>query len=499
MSALSITAKTAAPLGQVKTQALVALVPEGKPLGSRMRALDKWLGGNVSRTISNGDFSPSIGTTCWLPGTDHAQRVLLVGCGDLQQRSVASDKKIAEALSRALLGSTAKDAVIWTEGLAQKVKKPERLLEQIALQLTLSIYQYNQTLNHRKKPPRSLRRVAVTPTNLCSPAAAKRALDAGSATGQGANLTRELVNLPGNVCTPRYLAGEARKLAKRHQSLSVSILDERKMAELGMNSLLSVGNGSEQPSRLITFKYQGASTKSRPYCLVGKGITFDTGGISLKPGAKMDEMKFDMGGAASVFGAIHAAALLKLPINIVGIIAAAENMPSGKATKPGDVVTSLSGKTIEILNTDAEGRLVLCDALTYASRFSPEEVVDIATLTGAIIVSLGHEATGIFSNDDHLAESLLAAGERTHDRGWRFPIWEEYHRQLDSPFADIANIGTGGAGSITAACFLAQFTENYKWAHLDIAGTAFKSSPKGATGRPVPMLVEYLKERSGRR
>lgn len=499
MSVLNITAKAAVALSQMRTQALIVLMPERKTLAARLKELDKFLGGTVSRSTTNGDFSPSIGSTCWLPGAGSVLRVLLVGCGDLNQRAVASDKKIAESLARALMSCNAKDAIIWTEGLSQKVRQPEQLLEQISLQLTLSHYQYSQTLNHRKKPARPLRRVCVTPTNLCAPAAVKRALDAGSATGQGANLTRELVNLPGNVCTPRYLAGEARKLAKRHTSLSVSILDERKMADLGMHSLLSVGNGSEQPSRLIILKYQGASAKSRPYCLVGKGITFDTGGISLKPGAKMDEMKFDMGGAASVFGAMHAAALLKLPINVVGIIAAAENMPSGRATKPGDVVTSLSGKTIEILNTDAEGRLVLCDALTYAARFSPEEVIDIATLTGAIIVSLGHEATGIFANDDHLADSLLAAGNRTHDRGWRFPIWEEYHRQLESPFADLANIGSGGAGSITAACFLAQFTESYKWAHLDIAGTAFKGSPKGATGRPVPMLVDYLRERSGRR
>ena len=499
MSVLNITAKAATALNQLKTQALVVLLPERKSLGTRLKELDKLLGGSISRTIANGDFSPSYGATVWLTGVGQVERVLLVGCGDLSQRAPVSDKKIAEGLSRALMTCTAKDAVLWTEGMSQKIKQPEQLLEQIALQLTLSHYQYSQTLNHRKKPPRALRRVSVTPTNLCAPAAAKRALDAGSAIGRGANLTRELVNLPGNICTPKYLAGEARKLARKHAQLSVSILDERKMADLGMHSLLSVGNGSEQPSRLITLKYQGGAAKSQPYCLVGKGITFDTGGISLKPGAKMDEMKFDMGGAASVFGAIHAAALLKLPINIVGIIAAAENMPSGRATKPGDVVTSLSGKTIEILNTDAEGRLVLCDALTYVSRFSPEEVIDIATLTGAIIVALGHEATGIFSNDDRLADSLLEAGNRTHDRGWRFPIWEEYHRQLESPFADLANIGAGGAGSITAACFLAQFAEDYKWAHLDIAGTAFRSSPKGATGRPVPMLVEYLRERSGRR
>jgi len=499
MSVLNITAKAATSLNQLKTHALVVMVPQRKSLGARLRELDKFLGGALSRTIANGDFSPTCGATIWLSGAGQLQRVLLVGCGDLSTRTPASDKKIAEGLARALMNCAAKDAVIWTEGISQKIKQPEQLLEQIGLQLTLAHYQYSQTLNHRKKPPRPLRRVSVTPANLCASASAKRALEAGSAIGHGANLTRELVNLPGNICTPRYLATEARKLAKRHSELSVSILDERKMADLGMHSLLSVGNGSEQPSRLITLKYQGGPAKSRPYCLVGKGITFDTGGISLKPGAKMDEMKFDMGGAASVFGSIHAAALLKLPINIVGVIAAAENMPSGKATKPGDVVKSLSGKTIEILNTDAEGRLVLCDALTYVSRFAPEEVIDIATLTGAIIVALGHEATGIFSNDDHLANSLLDAGMRSHDRGWRFPIWEEYHRQLDTPFADLANIGAGGAGSITAACFLAQFTEDYKWAHLDIAGTAFKGSPKGATGRPVPMLVDYLRERSARR
>jgi leucyl aminopeptidase len=374
---------------------------------------------------------------------------------------------------------------------------PTILMEQMCLQLTLAHYQYSQTLNKRRKPPRTLKRVTIAAGTLCTAADARRAIRAGTATGQGANLTRELVNLPGNICTPKYLASEARRLARSDNKLSVSVLDERKMAELGMHSLLSVGNGSEQPSQLIVIKYQGAPAKARPYCLVGKGITFDTGGISLKPGGKMDEMKFDMGGAGSVFGALQAACLMKLPINIVGVIAAAENMPSGRATKPGDVVTSMSGKTIEVLNTDAEGRLVLCDALTYAERFSPIEVIDIATLTGAIIVALGQEATGVFSNDDDLATSLLAAGDRSHDRGWRFPIWEEYHRQLDSPFADLANIGTGGAGSITAACFLSQFAQDYKWAHLDIAGTAFRSAPKGATGRPVPLLVQYLRDRAG--
>ena len=497
MTNLTITARNVSSLNQIRTAALVVLVPDRKTMPAPIKALDKLLNNLLSRTMSNGDFAANVGSHCWLPGTAAIQRVLLIGAGNSEQRTIATDKKLAETLAKALVTSTAKDAVVWANGMTQKSKAAEGLLEQLSLQLMLAHYQYSHTLNHRKKPSRTLKRVAISPGTLCSLASAKRALLMGRATGEGANLTRELVNLPGNICTPRYLASEARKMARKHSSISASVLDERKMTELGMHSLLSVGNGSEQPSQLITLRYQGASAKSRPYCLVGKGITFDTGGISLKPGPKMDEMKFDMGGAGSVFGVIHAVATMKLPINVVGVIAAAENMPSGRATKPGDVVTSLSGKTIEILNTDAEGRLVLCDALTYVSRFSPVEVVDIATLTGAIIISLGQEATGIFSNDDGLAESLLAAGDRTYDRGWRFPIWEEYHRQLESPFADLANIGSGGAGSITAACFLAQFAEDYKWAHLDIAGTAFRSAPKGATGRPVPMLVNYLRERAG--
>ena len=368
------------------------------------------------------------------------------------------------------------------ECLTRKLKNPAALMEQMSLSLSLAHYQYGQTLNKRKKPERALKKVAILPGALCGLAAARRAVLAGVATGQGANLTRQLVNLPGNICTPKFLASEARRLARSDKNLTTTIVDERKMAELGMHSLLSVGNGSEQPSQLIIIKYRGAASSARPYCLVGKGITFDTGGISLKPGAKMDEMKFDMGGAGSVFGAIKAASMMKLPINIVGVIAPQKTCRVDERPNPATWSQACQGKTIEILNTDAEGRLVLCDALTYVARFSPVEVVDIATLTGAIIVSLGQEATGIFSNDDHLANSLLSAGERSHDRGWRFPIWEEYHRQLDSHFADLANIGSGGAGSITAACFLSQFAEDYKWAHLDIAGTACQKCAQGRNG-----------------
>jgi leucyl aminopeptidase len=265
------------------------------------------------------------------------------------------------------------------------------------------------------------------------------------------------------------------------------------MCELGMHSLLSVSAGSDQEAKLIIMHYKGDDTTDAQHCLVGKGITFDTGGISLKPGAKMDEMKFDMGGAASVFGTLQAIAMLEAKVNVVGIVAAAENMPSGSATKPGDVVTSMAGLTIEILNTDAEGRLVLCDALTYAERFNPQSVVDIATLTGACVVALGHHATGLYANSDELAEKLLASGEATGDRAWRMPLWDEYQSQLDSPFADMGNIGGPAAGSVTAACFLSRFAKAYPWAHLDIAGSAWNSAPKGATGRPVALLTEYLK------
>lgn len=325
---------------------------------------------------------------------------------------------------------------------------------------------------------------------------AKKALAAGAAIGSSANITRELVNLPGNVCTPDYLAKQSRALGRKHDKMSVSVLDEKKMAELGMGSLLSVGNGSDEPSKLIVMNYKGGKAKDAPYCIVGKGITFDTGGISLKPSKGMESMKFDMGGAGSVVGTMNAVAELELPINVIGVIAAAENMPSGRATKPGDVVTSMSGKTIEILNTDAEGRLVLCDALTYVERFKPREVIDIATLTGAIIVSLGHELSGVFANDDELARDLMAAGGAVSDGAWQLPMGKAYQKQLDSKYADMANIGTGSAGSITAACFLARFAEKFKWAHIDVAGTAFQSMQKGATGRPVPLLVEHLRRRA---
>ena len=323
--------------------------------------------------------------------------------------------------------------------------------------------------------------------------AIKKGLAQGQAVANGMNFTRQLGNLPANFCTPSYLSGQARSLARGQAKLSVKILKEKDMRELGMGSLLSVSAGSVEEANLIVMEYKGAAKSTKPHVIVGKGITFDTGGISLKPGANMDEMKFDMCGAASVFGTVKTLLELQPKINVVAIVAASENMPNGNATKPGDVVTSMSGQTIEILNTDAEGRLVLCDALTYAERYKPQSVIDIATLTGACIVALGKVRCGLFSNDEAMAAELESLSQEVCDKAWHLPMDDEYQKLLDSNFADIANIGGPGGGSITAACFLSRFTKKFTWAHLDIAGVSHHSgAAKGATGRPVPLLTEYL-------
>jgi len=367
--------------------------------------------------------------------------------------------------------------------------------ELVARTVTVGSYRYTRTLS-KPKDPLALKKLAVNPGKGLSSQQAQAALDQGAALGRGINYTRELGNLPGNICTPTYLASEARKLSRGNSKVRTQVLEEKKMRELGMGSLLSVSAGSDEPAKLIVIEYRGGKSGSAPQVLVGKGITFDSGGISIKPGAKMDEMKYDMCGAASVLGTLQAVIDMALPLNVTGIIAAAENMPSGRATKPGDVVKSMSGTTIEILNTDAEGRLVLCDALTFARRLKPAAVIDIATLTGACVVALGSHASAVYANNDALAEQLLQAGTVTHDRGWRMPLWEDYRKQLNSNFADLANIGGPEGGSITAACFLAAFAEGYPWAHLDIAGSAWNSAPKGATGRPVAMLTRYLQDRA---
>jgi leucyl aminopeptidase len=315
----------------------------------------------------------------------------------------------------------------------------------------------------------------------------------GQVVAKAVALAKDLGNLPGNICTPSYLAEEARKLAQGNAKLSAKILTEKEMTALKMGSLLSVARGSRQPPRLIVLSYHGGKRADKPVVLVGKGITFDSGGISIKPAATMDEMKFDMCGAASVLAAVNAAAEMALPLNVIAVVPSCENLPDGNANKPGDIVTSMSGQTIEILNTDAEGRLILCDALTYSERFKPRAVIDVATLTGACVVALGKQASGLFGNSEDLVQEILRAGTQSGDRAWQLPLWEEYQEQLKSNFADMANVGNRDGGAITAACFLSRFTKNFPWAHLDIAGTAWLSGgSKGATGRPVPLLTQYL-------
>jgi leucyl aminopeptidase len=370
------------------------------------------------------------------------------------------------------------------------------LLAQHAVQVAVeATYRFDRMKSRKEDGSKGLAKLVLAAPDKAG-AALQAAVAQGAALGAGVSLARDLGNLPPNVCTPTYLAEEAVRLGKRHK-LKVTVLDRRQMEKLGMGALLAVTRGSAEPPRFIVMEYNGAPKKHKPVVLVGKGITFDTGGISLKPAGDMDEMKYDMSGAGSVLGTFEAVAAMKLPVNLVGLVPTCENMPGGTATRPGDIVTSMSGQTIEILNTDAEGRLILCDALTYAERYDPAAVIDIATLTGACVIALGHVATGLFSNRDELAAELRAAGDAAWDRVWHMPVWEDYQEQIKSPFADMANIGGRPAGSVTAACFLARYARKYPWAHLDIAGTAWKSGrDKGSTGRPVPLLTRFLMGRA---
>ena len=497
MSKLSFTARNISDAASVSSQCAVLPVFGRKGLSQAAQQMDKASSGAITAALALGDFSGKAGQSLMLPGAGACKRLLLMGCGDVAKFDRAAARKLCQQLYTALNGSNAKEATVHLADLAIKDGDPAWLLDYLARHLTAGAYRYTETVS-KPNAPLKLSRVVVNTGGSIATRTAQKALDRGKCTGLGVNEARNLANLPGNICTPSYLAQQARKLGRGNDKLSVSVLEEKKMRDLGMGSLLSVSAGSDEPAKLIVMNYKGGKSNQKPYVLVGKGITFDSGGISLKPGAKMDEMKFDMGGAASVFGTMRAITEMKLPLNVVAIVAAAENMPSGRATKPGDVVTSMSGKTIEVLNTDAEGRLVLCDALTYAERFKPQAVIDIATLTGACVVALGSHATGLYANQDKLAEQLLAAGIESHDRAWRMPLWDDYQKQLKSNFADLANIGGPGGGSVTAACFLARFAEKYHWAHLDIAGSAWNSAPKGATGRPVALLTHYLMDRAGK-
>ncbi len=462
------------------------------------KILDTVSGKRLTAILKRGDISGKIGASLIahdLPGVA-ASRVMLVGCGKKNALDSTHYRQIILHGINALLATNIKHAALCLTGLNVKECDTHWKFKQCVEIVEHVHYQFNR-LKSKNKSSHKLRKLSFdTPSTAGDLAVAKRAIKTGGAIAKGVRLARDLANLPANICTPSYLADRARDLAKTEATVNVKVLGEAAMKKLGMAVLLSVAQGSRQPAKLIVIEYSGGEKHDKPYVLVGKGVTFDTGGISIKPAAAMDEMKYDMCGAASVIGTLTASAKLALPINVVGIIPAVENMPDGTATRPGDIYTSLSGQTVEILNTDAEGRLILCDALTYSERFKPATVIDIATLTGACVIALGKHASAIFSNDDPLLNDLLKAGETASDRVWQLPLWDEYQAQLNSPFADLANVGGREAGAITAACFLSRFTKSYRWAHLDIAGTAWVSGKhKGATGRPVPLLVQYLMDR----
>jgi leucyl aminopeptidase len=476
-------------LNTLKTDCLVVAAYTAGKLSDTAKEFEKISGLALSDLYKHDEFAGKAGQqVAFYKPTKNINKVIILGFQDKDNTTAAEFRKALNALGKTLGASALKQTTLCIDEVTVKTLSTDTKAKACAESISLGRYQYSQT----KSEAKAKSNVSIT-YGAVDVKKADKGIVVGQAIGNGMNVARELGNLPGNICTPSFLSNHAKKLARSHKNLSVNILSEKQMQALGMGSLLSVSAGSNEPAQLIVMEYTGADKSEKPHALVGKGITFDTGGISLKPGASMDEMKFDMCGAASVFGTITTLLELQAKINVVAVIAAAENMPGSKATKPGDIVTSMSGQTIEVLNTDAEGRLVLCDALTYVERFKPQTVIDIATLTGAIVIALGEHATGLFSNDDKFAAELVAAGIESGDRVWHMPLWDEYQGQLDSNFADIANIGGRSAGSITAACFLSRFTKKYTWAHLDIAGVAWLSgSQKGATGRPVALLSEYL-------
>ncbi len=481
-----------------KTACAVVGIHEGALLSPSARALDKASGGLLQHILQQKDFSAKVGATLVLYRAAGlaAERVLLVGCGAEQPDCRAFCVLVESALA-ALQKTGAREAVLYLSEIEVRDAGEDEKLRHIG--------RLAGQLEYRPPtaPGASAKRAGkITALVVASSATAanNRSLEEGLAIAAGLCTARTLADLPANICTPRYLAQEARKLARQQRRLRAEVLNEEAMGKLGMHALLSVSAGSREPARLILLHYRGAAASKNPYVLVGKGITFDTGGISIKPSGAMDEMKYDMSGAATVLGTLQAVAQMALPINVVGIVASAENMPGGQATRPGDVITSMSGQTIEVLNTDAEGRLVLCDALHYATRFKPCAMIDVATLTGACLVALGREASALFSNNPELRAALEEAAETSQDRVWPMPLWKEYGKQLKSNFADLANIGGRDAGSITAAYFLSRFVGTFPWVHLDVAGTAWKTGQlKGSTGRPVPLLCWYLLKQGARR
>jgi leucyl aminopeptidase len=481
---------------KARTQCAIVGVYEQGQLSPSAKVLDKASKGYLRKILKRDDISGKTNQTLLLHDVPNvgATRVLLVGLGNEKSMSSAKYADIARTVIGKMKATSSRTNLCCLLEVDVPGRSIEWKTQKIVESFEAGLYSFTEM---KGKPPvntNSIESVDLLVDNKSELETVLSAIAVGSALTAGISSAKTLGNLPGNICTPTYLANQAKQLAKDYSSITTKVIEEKELEKLGMGAFMSVSRGSVQPGKLIVISHKGGNAKEAPHVLVGKGITFDTGGISLKPGAGMHEMIWDMCGAASVFGTMVAIAEQKLAMNVIGVIAAAENMPSGDASRPGDIVKTMSGQTVEILNTDAEGRLVLCDALTYIDQFNPKTVIDVATLTGACVVALGSHASAMYANDDGVAADLTQAGEDSLDRVWRMPLWEEYQVQINSAFADMANIGGREAGSITAACFLARFTKKYRWAHLDVAGSAFKGSgpSKGSTGRPVSLLFEYL-------
>ncbi|PJG59107.1 leucyl aminopeptidase [Aeromonas cavernicola] len=482
-----------------RSACVVVGVFEPRRLSPVAEQLDKISDGYISSLLRRGDLEGKPGQMLLLhqvPGV-LSERVLLVGCGKERELDERQYKQIINKTITTLNETGSMEAVCFLTELHVKGRDTYWKVRQAVEATKAGLYSFDQFKTNKAEPRRPLRKLVFNVSTRRELTIGEKAIAHGLAVAKGMRICRDVANMPPNVCNPAYLASQARRLADSFDNITTKVIGEQEMAELGMNAYLAVARGSENEAMMAIIEYKG-HPDAKPIVLVGKGLTFDSGGISIKPADGMDEMKYDMGGAASVLGTMHALAQLQLPLNVIGVLAGCENMPGGNAYRPGDILTSMSGQTIEVLNTDAEGRLVLCDALTYVDRFEPETVIDVATLTGACIIALGHHTSGLLANHNPLAHELLNASEQAGDRAWRLPLFEEYQEQIDSPFADMANIGGRPAGTITAAAFLSRFTKKYSWAHLDIAGTAWKSGKeKGSTGRPVPLLTQFLLNRAG--
>ncbi|OOE46299.1 leucyl aminopeptidase [Salinivibrio kushneri] len=485
-----------------RSACIVVGVFEPRRLSPVAEQLDKISDGYISALLRRGDLEGKPGQVLLLHHVPNvlSERVLLVGCGKERELGERQYKEIIKKTINTLNETGSMEAVCFLTELHVKGRDTYWKVRQAVESTKNSLYTFNQFKSVKPEIRRPLRKMVFNVPTRRELNLGERAIAHGLAVASGVNACKDLGNMPPNVANPAYLASQARRLADDYETVTTRIIGEQEMEKLGMYSYLAVGRGSKNESMMSIMEYKNnPDPDAKPIVLVGKGLTFDSGGISIKPGANMDEMKYDMGGAASVFGVMRALAELNLPINVIGVLAGCENMPDGQAYRPGDILTTMSGQTVEVLNTDAEGRLVLCDALTYVERYEPECVIDVATLTGACIMALSHHISALIANQNPLAHDIINASEQAGDRAWRLPMTDEFQEQLDSPFADMANIGGKGGGTITAGCFLSRFAKKYNWAHLDIAGTAWRSGgkEKGSTGRPVPLLVQFLLNRSG--